>query len=536
MTDEEAADAFARQAEAELAEEAQDDADNTPEVSVGEPADVPLTDGSKAPSPLALAELSPDARMYRKPLEKVGDFGKVAISDTGVIPFARGASRALKRVKGLPADAVVISDTGVMMAATGDSASLLAQAAGVGMRYMQNNEPFAIVPSDAGRAAILSLISSGYDIVAVSKDGSVTVTQGQRMTKKAVERAAKQRKRFEEDADDALSRDLEERAREGGTSAMMSVAYDELMRMPTMSADGVEPITDKATLKAAFRAFGDVRNADDGRVARFPAASAGKFLTRTGERAEFVLPLLGVLYRTGKHLFSEKEEDIPNHKKHREYISYHHYINKVIRDGKEYYVRLTVTEQPGNGDTSRNEIHSGIFSQVSVYDTNGDVITVLGKEPSGDENAPFVDEKVANWLKKNKPQSSATMSVGADPAERERAKREMDEVRRKYQGTDAWMKARPTASPRASPAAFGSSCDPPPSRRGSATGRTPRPTPARCWTRTASHSSSTTAPNTPASPSSTPTTGTRECWAPSRRRCGKSPRGDRCLLPVKAHP
>ena len=223
MTDEEAADAFARQAEAEQEEESQADTDNAQEESVGDPADVPVTDGNKIPSPLALAELSPDARMFRKPLEKVGNFGKVVISGTGVIQFASGVPLALKRIKGLPADAVVISDTGKMVAATDDSASLLAQAAGVSLRHMPDNKTFAIVPSDDGRSAVQSLLSSGYDIVTVSKDGTVTVTQGKRMTKKDVERMTKQRKRFEEDADDALSRDLEERAREGGPSAMMSV-------------------------------------------------------------------------------------------------------------------------------------------------------------------------------------------------------------------------------------------------------------------------------------------------------------------------
>ncbi len=56
----------------------------------------------------------------------------------------------------------------------------------------------------------------------------------------------------------------------GGPGIRMNVTYMALAEMPVMDADGVEPITDKATLKAAFRAFGDVRNADDGRVARFP--------------------------------------------------------------------------------------------------------------------------------------------------------------------------------------------------------------------------------------------------------------------------
>ncbi|HIV09109.1 MAG TPA: hypothetical protein IAC79_03230, partial [Candidatus Spyradenecus faecavium] len=220
-----------------------------------------------------------------------------------------------------------------------------------------------------------------------------------------------------------------------------SLTHKELQAMSAVNADGVRPITDKAHLKETFRRFGVVTNGDDGRKALFPAASAGKFLSNTGERAEFILPLLGDLYRTSRHLFSEDEHAIENHKTHRNYLKYHHYINKVARDGEEYYVRLTVTEQPENRNSTRNEVHSGTFSRVAVYNENGDLVTALGEEPSGERRPPFIDTKIANWLKENKPSGNVSFSVGSRPG-RAPGVEPGGDVREAGEGALAWLRRK----------------------------------------------------------------------------------------------
>ena len=178
-----------------------------------------------------------------------------------------------------------------------------------------------------------------------------------------------------------------------------SLTYEELQAMPAVNADGKQPITSKAELKKAFKGFGVVANDDDGREALFPAASAGKFMSSTGERAEFILPLLGELYKTAKFVTSSpwkphKRADGTMSKTHANYVRYNYYLNKVVRDGKEYYVRLDVTEQKN----ATNKIHSGTFSKVEVYEKNGDLVSALGQEPSGIK-PPFHDPKIAEWLK-----------------------------------------------------------------------------------------------------------------------------------------
>ena len=37
-----------------------------------------------------------------------------------------------------------------------------------------------------------------------------------------------------------------------------------------------------------------------------------------------------------------------------------------------------------------------------VYNENGDLVTALGQEPSDERGSPFIDIKIANWLRENK--------------------------------------------------------------------------------------------------------------------------------------
>lgn len=231
-----------------------------------------------------------------------------------------------------------------------------------------------------------------------------------------------------------------------------SLTHRELQAMPAVNADGKQPITSKAELKKAFKGFGVVANDDDGREALFPAASAGKFMSSTGERAEFILPLLGELYKTAKFVTSSpwkphKRADGTMSKTHANYVRYNYYLNKVVRDGKEYYVRLDVTEQKN----ATNKVHSGTFSKVEVYEKNGDLVSALGQEPSGIK-PPFHDPKIAEWLKEInekgyagtepdvKPANTA-LSVGSRPG-RAPVVEPGGDVREAGEGTLAWMRRK----------------------------------------------------------------------------------------------
>ena len=230
-----------------------------------------------------------------------------------------------------------------------------------------------------------------------------------------------------------------------------SLTYRELQEMPAVNADDVEPITNKADLKRAFRGFGVIVNDDDGREALFPAASAGKFMSSTGERAEFILPLLGELYKTSKFVTSSpwkphRRADGEMSKTHTNYVRYNYYLNKVVRGGKEYYVRLDVTEQKN----TTNKVHSGTFSKVEIYEKNGDLVSALGQEPSGIK-PPFHDPKIAEWLKEINEKGYAGTNPDVKPGNtalsvggfglNANARAEMEKVRRQYEGTDKWMKA-----------------------------------------------------------------------------------------------
>ena len=92
---------------------------------------------------------------------------------------------------------------------------------------------------------------------------------------------------------------------------------------------------------------------------------------------------------------------------------------------------------------------------------------------------------------------------GKDLAKK-RAEHELKAVRKRYEGTDQWMKA-PNGGRRSWPSGSGCRCARPASRHGSATGRTtPKPSTPSSSTKTANPASSGTTPPPPTSEPSTP--------------------------------
>ncbi|MCC8037473.1 MAG: hypothetical protein LIP02_04950, partial [Bacteroidales bacterium] len=152
-------------------------------------------------------------------------------------------------------------------------------------------------------------------------------------------------------------------------------AANAVRELEATSLDDVESTRDKAHLKEVVKGFGEAKNGADGRRAIFPAKMVGKLLGHQGFDYSRVLGKMKDLYEGAVPAFFETEEVKEGHKDHTSnFAGYHHYVNKVTLDGKEYYVRLTVQEPRTRGDKSvADQMHSAHVTDVQIYDTDGGV-------------------------------------------------------------------------------------------------------------------------------------------------------------------
>lgn len=221
---------------------------------------------------------------------------------------------------------------------------------------------------------------------------------------------------------------------QGGNTAL-SVTYRELQEMPAVNADGVEYADSKAKARKFVEAFETegvgpvIQNEHDERWASFPNQRVGEYYGKGGPFSRKFIKILDKLYATSRLLLEEPPAKITGHKEHPGTERFLHYINKVEQGGVPYYVRITLREQKGPGTSSTNEVHSAIFSEMAVYDENGRVLSSPGHNRADKDKRPFIDIKIANWLKENKPGNTA-LSVGGFGLNAEEDAAYLDAVRR----------------------------------------------------------------------------------------------------------
>ena len=89
--------------------------------------------------------------------------------------------------------------------------------------------------------------------------------------------------------------------------------------------------------------------------------------------------------------------DGTTHKEHRDVSGYGNYLNKVMIDGKEYYVRFTVQRKK-----NESGLHSSFVSNVELYDNPA----VVAYGPSHGrrrlDNDRIVDAKLRTYFEKAK--------------------------------------------------------------------------------------------------------------------------------------
>ena len=174
----------------------------------------------------------------------------------------------------------------------------------------------------------------------------------------------------------------------------------------------VDETADRKTVKGVFRRMNPVRNLVDGRCVSFPVAAAKKLRLLREVNVPGIAGELGRLFAMSRLAWSEKEAEIPNHKKHRNAYAYHHYIAKMSVKAGEYYVRFAVREDTSVG--ARNELHDAIISNIVIYKAKGAELSDPGLSRVED-STPFVDNKIALFL-------SAVNGAGEN-REEERGKR-----------------------------------------------------------------------------------------------------------------
>ncbi len=151
---------------------------------------------------------------------------------------------------------------------------------------------------------------------------------------------------------------------------------------------------DKAGMKSAFAALGEVTNTTNKRKVRFPSASAGKIHYHKGFDTSTIVGSFGRLFEEAMPAFDLPEIRMEGHKYHSNHERYENYVNKFRVNGETYYIRFTVpivrnSKPPHN-------VHSTAISEIAVYKEGDSAMTPRNTAGSG--NLPFVDTKLADFF------------------------------------------------------------------------------------------------------------------------------------------
>jgi len=172
-------------------------------------------------------------------------------------------------------------------------------------------------------------------------------------------------------------------------------AIEKLMPEELSTKEGL----DKKAGENVVRGMENGVNAIDGRVVRFVTDCVGKLLRHKGFDYSRIIPDLKKLYDSSVPILFEKEVVQPGHKDHTSnFVGYHHYVNRFLADGKEYYVRFTVQEiKTRKRDFVPNQMHSAHITDVEIYNASRNVISGI-IDPATKSTSVKVDAKLQNFF------------------------------------------------------------------------------------------------------------------------------------------
>ena len=173
---------------------------------------------------------------------------------------------------------------------------------------------------------------------------------------------------------------------------------EEIKNLQAQDISAFQPIKDKSELVDLFKRFGEVKNASDGRIVRFPSKSAGKMIFKKNHASAFKM-----LFEGSLQAFVEDEIKYDGHKEHPNVKAYRQYINKFTDGNGTYYIRFTVRD-----DSNGSLVHGAEISDIEIYNENGATQfgnQTDGKPHSNNGNKPFIDNKIAYYLSGVNPSS-----------------------------------------------------------------------------------------------------------------------------------
>jgi len=134
---------------------------------------------------------------------------------------------------------------------------------------------------------------------------------------------------------------------------------------------------------------------------------------RDGGLFEKIVPQIRDLFKTSILAFSEPENlsgqirpDGTIHKEHRGFIGYGNYLNKVLIDGKEYYVRFTIQRKK-----NESGLHSSFVSNVKLYENPIAVAYVPSQGRGRLDYDRITDAKLKIYFDKCKDNSEKLLSI-----------------------------------------------------------------------------------------------------------------------------
>ena len=182
------------------------------------------------------------------------------------------------------------------------------------------------------------------------------------------------------------------------------------LKIKSMKAMQIENRTvSEEEAREAYERIGSVENAIDGKKVDFVKTSFGKILRHKGVDTKIIMDKLDVLFKESVPLFFEEETAKEGHKDHSSnFVGYHHYLNKITIDGKDYYVRFTAQEIRTNPTKKKADgftpyqFHNTSISDVDIYESTESSVESPGTFPVTGTNRAYVDAKLANYLESAK--------------------------------------------------------------------------------------------------------------------------------------
>jgi hypothetical protein len=191
--------------------------------------------------------------------------------------------------------------------------------------------------------------------------------------------------------------------------------------MPAVEVKPGPPLGKKEAENIA-RSFGKMENKIDGRVAELPVQIVGKILRYKGYNVSTIVADIPGLYENAFLGWSEQEKGKQGHKQHNNIVNYHNYVNKFSdADGKEYYIRFTVTEMKVKpGKAGDNLIHSTSISDIIINESAETQQSASGTFPILSGRSALVDKKLQDFFNSVNPvfNSGARGSVSFMPGGR----------------------------------------------------------------------------------------------------------------------